>query len=85
MTHEVLKFCRIKINVICRRNHESNRLSRLSPKWLCGNSCTCDQVQELRPSHCDDNLESTFLQIIMWLKVSKSNSNVIFAWPHCSE
>ena len=41
--------------------------SRLSPQWLCGNSCTwahdnrtsCAQVHELPQSHCGDNREGT--------------------------
>ena len=45
--------------------------SRLSPQWLCGNSCTwahdvrfdnrtsCAQVHELPQSHCGDKREGT--------------------------
>ena len=51
-------------------NHENNVPSRLSPQWLCGNSCTwahdvrfnrtsCAQVHELPQSHCGDNREGT--------------------------
>ena len=49
-------------------NHENNVPSRLSPQWLCGNSCTwahddnrtsCAQVHELPQSHCGDNREDT--------------------------
>ena len=87
MTHGVLTFCRMKINVICRWNHENNRLFRLSAQSQNGlvALCTCDQVHELRPSHWDDNLESTFFQDIVWLRVSKSNNNAIFAWSHFPE
>ena len=37
MTHRVLKFQRSKTNVTS--NHEKNVPSRLSPQWLCRNSC----------------------------------------------
>ena len=48
-------------------SHENNVTSRLSPQWLCGNSCTwahdvrtsCAQVHELPQSHCGDNREGT--------------------------
>lgn len=87
MTHEVLTFCRIKLNVIYRLNPEKNRLLQLSPQ--CQNGfvalCTCDQEHELRPSHCDDNLDSTFSQDVIWHRISKSYNNAIFVWPHCPE
>ena len=51
---------------------KNNVLSRLSPQWVCGNSCTwahdvrlspnrasCAQVHELPQSHCGDNREGT--------------------------
>ena len=40
MTHRVLKSHRSKMSVIYICNHENNVPSRLSPQWLCGNSCT---------------------------------------------
>ena len=50
-------------------NHENNVPSRLSPQWLCGNTCTwahdvpnrtsCAQVNELPQSYCGDNREAT--------------------------
>ena len=40
MTHRVLKSHRSKMSVIHICYHESNVSSRLSPQWLCGNSCT---------------------------------------------
>ena len=40
-------------------NHENNVPSRLSPQWLCDNSCTWAQVHELPQSHCGDNREGT--------------------------
>ena len=40
-------------------NHENNVPSRLSPQWLCGNSCTWAHVHELPQSHCGDNREGT--------------------------
>ena len=33
----------------------NNVPSRLSPQWLCGNSCA--QVHDLPQSHCGDNWE----------------------------
>ena len=40
MTHRVLKSHRSKMGVIYIFSHENNVPSRLSPQWLCGNSCT---------------------------------------------
>ena len=55
-------------------NHENDVPSRLSPQWLCGNSCTwahdvrfsCAQVHELPQSHCGDNREGT---LFSWLHI----------------
>ena len=40
-TDKLLKSHRSKISVIYMCNHENNVPTRLSPQWLCGNSCTC--------------------------------------------
>ena len=40
-------------------NHENNVPSRLSPQWLCGNSCTWAHDVRLPQSHCGDNREGT--------------------------
>ena len=38
-THLVLKSHRSKMSIIYICNHENNVSSRLSPQWVCGNSC----------------------------------------------
>ena len=38
--HRVLKSHRSKMSITYMCYHENNVPSRLSPKWLCGNSCT---------------------------------------------
>ena len=59
---------RSKMGVIYMCNHENKVPSRLSPQWLCGNSCTyahdvyrtsCAEVHELTQGHCGDNREGT--------------------------
>ena len=62
MTNSVLKSHRSKMSVIYICNHENNVPSRLSPQWLCGNSCTWAhdaQRHALPQSHCGDNREDT--------------------------
>ena len=62
MTHRVLKSHRSKMDVIYICNPENNVRSRLSPQWLCGNSCTwAHDVRfmvglghELLQSHCGE-------------------------------
>ena len=55
-------------------NHENNVPSRLSPQWLCGNSCTwahdrtsCAQVHKLPQSHCGDNREAHFFHDYIYI------------------